>query len=269
MTDRWPSISRVAAQDSRCTIILRDNGATTCSAHADGFSQALVWTAGVPGGSGNGHPVEGSVTHWARCAICNRLFVVKANSAYKPVSHRIDVSLSADTHLAEGDPTNAKEGVSTLELGGGGGSANHILLQIPSLAGVLLANHSVIKAELQLYGSAVPAGVSVDTYKMLRGDISIAQASWDEFKTGSAWGTSGATGATDRDTTKHFSVALAISAGAGYKTIMSGNTFRDEINASRDAAWFVGVYSSDALSQFNSVEAGSNKPILRLWYEGV
>lgn len=266
MVDRWPTLARVTAADSDCTILLSDDEAT-CRAHADGSAQVLSFSAGAPP-AGNGHPLESSASAYARCPTCDRLFiVVDDNVGYLRVSHRMDIVLTGDTSLAEDDEDTAQGALSSFWLTGTEAARRFPVLQIPALAPSLPARSSIVKAELRMYASDVTGTPGFDGYKLLRNDVTVNAATWNVYKAATAWNTPGALGDnTDRDLSKKVATAAVVPGGVGWKTLLSGSTFETEVHAAQNAAWFVALYATGGSATFDSIEA-SNKPVLRVWYE--
>ena len=268
MADRWPTVARVVATDSDCTIILPTDSAT-CRMHVDGASQVLSFTEGVPVG-GNGHPAEGAATHYARCPTCNRLCIVVPNDvSYSRVSHRLDLSVLTDTFLSEGDEDTAKGGLSSISLNGAAGNRDFPAFSISPIRSFLPSNPRILKAELRVYASAISGAPSYDGYKLIPGDFTAAQATWNVRKSGGDWNTPGALGDdTDRDTSGKYSSAAVLPGGTGWKSLASGVGFTEAVAARLDETWHLGIYGLGSSATFNSVEAGADRPILRVWYEG-
>jgi hypothetical protein len=55
----------------------------------------------------------------------------------------------------------------------------------------------IYDAVIGLYKIAGPGGDELDVFRILRADMNLAQATWNSFKTSNAWGTAGASNATD------------------------------------------------------------------------
>jgi len=274
-TKRWPTIARTTTGNHAplTTIILKSATPTiTCKAHGSSADvQSISLNAGAPGASGNDHPAEASATHWARCPTCDRLIIVVPGTSYAPISHRMDLSTGclADSYLDETDPTTVKAGLSSFYFSGAGSSGDFPMFRIGPLPR-FPAGASVIRAQLRAYCTDAGAGgMSYDSYVIKRDDSVITEATWNNYKSGSAWTSSGAQGDdTDRDTGKKFATARALAGGTGYLVLADEAGFRTELLNRWDEAWFFCLYGlSSAIKTFDSMEAGSNKPELRIWYE--
>jgi hypothetical protein len=267
---KWPSCARVSPLDTEATIILPTHLAQiVCRAHGDMQGQAITLTTGAPSVSdGNGHPEETTATHWGRCPTCNRLFLVKANTTYRRFSHRVDILLDQDTYLDEGDPDANKSGLSVVHFDSTTGLQRFPTFAFAPVTDTLPFQMTAIKAEVHMYADALVGTSSLDTYKIKREDLAIGESTWNEFKTGTGWSTPGAKGDdTDRDTTKKFASLLSLPSGVGWKTVLSGSSFTSEVEAMKEQSWSVCLYAATGTIEFAGVEAGGNKPFLRVWYE--
>lgn len=109
-------------------------------------------------------------------------------------------SLNDETMIDSSTPTtnNSTQDVVACHSYGGAGGSNHALFNftLPSGSGTI----TDVKLYLYKVGGGTTA-LQYDLHKIKRTDLSIAQTTWNIYKTGSNWDTAGATGANDYDST--------------------------------------------------------------------
>jgi hypothetical protein len=135
-----------------------------------------------------------------------------------------------DTQIKESAPTTNYASGLTMEAtsyGSGDNTRSIVVVAPPSLAGPI----TVSAASLSLNQQSAEVGTrTVDLFKLLRGS---SAATWNTHDGTNAWGTAGATGGADYDSTALAS--LSVTSAAGYKT-WSGASLAAYVEAQINAA---------------------------------
>jgi hypothetical protein len=141
-----------------------------------------------------------------------------------------------------------------------GGAAFYVLR--PDLSGIA-SGSTINSAELRLFAENTFNADTLAVYEMLRAWVS-AEATWNNWSTGNAWATAGATGSGDR----------SASTIATYTTATSedGVTITISIPAAVVQGWLdgtnngLGLYGPSLFAEYSGVPDATNPPVLRVDY---
>lgn len=177
---------------------------------------------------------------------------------------------SIDCALSQGGgrsdiPTNVGESTADPMNPNGG---TFFYLFRPDLSGIP-AGSAINSAALRVFSEVAFGGGVLTLYEMLRAWVS-GQTSWNNYSTGNAWGTAGASGSgTDRSASSIGSYTL-LSSEDGVQ-INSGNGIA--VNAATVQGWLdgtnngLGLFSDGSVfADFSGVPDGTNPPVLRVDY---
>ena len=139
---------------------------------------------------------------------------------------------TADTYINEAAATTNYGTAADFRIQKGTGSNQFSLLKF-DFSSVVPAGATITLATLSLYAYTANGPDTLTAYRLLRTDWSESQATWNEYKTGSSWGTAGALNTTTDFTTDDSasgSVANNSAAWHNFTVTAQVQTARDSVS---------------------------------------